>query len=229
MVLFELGLNLRHRADAAPLLVANESAVNTSQESFTCPHQLPKLTALLLRDLPAYSNRIIQRTQDLNQAAGNENYIITASQAEFEPLDLPRLSYDQPQYILGSPKSNHQPEQVFFTVLERQYIQGKIVDTQTYHWLFLTLTHSGWRTVMLFSRFGNSQAGLATPPQETTNGIIGRGVELWLRDCRAGRVHKLEVRSQSFNPYVKQCLLGCELWQHNSFQRRFCLSHIATR
>ena len=199
MVLFELGLNLRHRADAVPLLVANESAVKTSQESFICPHQLPELTALLLRDLPAYSNRIIQRSQDLNQAAGNENYIITASQAEFEPLDLPRLSYDQSKDIgdrEAFPEGNRQPEQVFFTVLERQYVQGKIVDTQTYHWLFLTLTHSGWRTVMLFSRFGNSQAGLATPPQETTNGIIGRGVELWLRDCRAGTVHKLEVRSQ---------------------------------
>jgi hypothetical protein len=194
MVLFELGLNLRHGANATPLLVANESAAKPSQESFTCPNQLPELTALLLRDLPAYSNRIIQRTQDLNQAAGNENYIITASKAEFEPLTLPRLQYDP---------IDRDPEQVFFTVLERQYIQGKIVDTQTYHWLFLTLTHSGWRTVMLFSRFGNSQAGLATPPQETTNGITGRGVELWLRDCRAGTVHKLEVRSQSFNPSVK--------------------------
>jgi hypothetical protein len=200
MVLFELGLNLLHRADATPLLVANQSAAKPSQTSFTCPNQLPELTALLLRDLPAYSNRIIQRTQDLNQAAGNENYIITASKAEFEPLDLPRLSYDQSKHIgdrvarseaspLGYPKGNRQPEQVFFTVLERQYIQGKIVDTQTYHWLFLTLTHSGWRTVMLFSRFGNPQeGGLPTPPKETTNGIIGRGVQLWLRDCRAGTV-----------------------------------------
>lgn len=119
MVLFELGLNLSHRADATPLLVANESAAKPSQTSFTCPNQLPELTALLLRDLPAYSNRIIQRTQDLNQAAGNENYIITASKAEFEPLDLPRLSYDQSKHVgdrvarseaspLGYPKGNRQ-------------------------------------------------------------------------------------------------------------------------
>jgi hypothetical protein len=184
MVLLELGLNLYHQADATPVPVAHQSVAKTSQKSSTCPHQLPELTALLLRDLPAYSNRVIQRTQDLNQAAGNENYIITASQAEFEPLDLPRLSYNQSEGI-GDP----QPEQVFFTVLERQYTEGKIVDTQTYHWLFLTLTESGWRTVILFSRFGNSQAGgLPTPPQETTDGIIGRGVEIWLRDCRDGAV-----------------------------------------
>jgi hypothetical protein len=184
MVLLESRLNLCHQADATTLLVVQKSATNPPQKSFTCPQQLPELTTLLLRDLPAYSNRIIQRTQDLNQAAGNENYIITASKAEFEPLALPRLSYDQSQHL-----GDHQVEQVFFTVSERQYIQGKIIDTETYHWLFLTLTHSGWRTVMLFSRFGNSQAGgLPTPPQETTNGIIGRGVQLWLRDCRAGTV-----------------------------------------
>ncbi|MEL6786335.1 MAG: hypothetical protein AAFO76_02780, partial [Cyanobacteria bacterium J06607_15] len=81
---------------------------------------------------------------------------------------------------------NRDPEQVFFTVLERQYINNKIVEIETYHWLFLSQTDSGWRTVMMFSRFGNSdQANPPTPPRETTNGIIGRGVQLWLRDCRA--------------------------------------------
>ncbi len=143
-----------------------------------CPNDIQTLTASLLEDLPSYSNRVIQRTQNLNQAAGTENYIITASRAELESLDLPRLQYSQ--------IDNRDPEQVFFTVLERQYIDNKIVDIETYHWLFLSQTDSGWRTVMMFSRFGNSdQANPPTPPRETTNGIIGRGVQLWLRDCRA--------------------------------------------
>lgn len=147
--------------------------------SLSCPDDLKQLTALLLKDLPAYSNRVIQRTQDLNQAAGIKNYIITASKAEFEPLKLPRLQYDS--------IDDKDPEQVFFTVFERQYIDNKIVEIQTYHWLFLSKTDSGWRIVMMFSRFGNSsEERPPTPPKETTDGIIGRGVQLWLRDCRAG-------------------------------------------
>ncbi|MEM7593747.1 MAG: hypothetical protein AAF383_19925 [Cyanobacteria bacterium P01_A01_bin.83] len=150
-------------------------------EEFSCPDNINKLTGLLLNDLPSYSNRVIQRTQDLNQDAGIENYIVTASAAEFEPLGLPRIQY--------SPLDDQDPQQIFFTVLERQYLNNKIVDIQTYHWLFLTQTDSGWRTVMMFSRYGNSTTNTPpTPPRETTNGIIGRGVQLWLRDCRAGTI-----------------------------------------
>ena len=170
------------RALAMPIL-ANESLEETSddREPFTCPNDVKELTPILLKNLPSYSNRVIQRTQDRNQDAGIENYIITASEAEFEPLDLPRLQYNQIDDL--------DPEQIFFTVLERQYIEGEIVTISTYHWLFLTNTDSGWRTVMLFSRFGNSRDRVPpAPPRETTNGIIGRGVRLWLRDCRAGTV-----------------------------------------
>ena len=169
-------------AIATSIKLADESIENNDdQPTFSCPEDVRELTDLLLQDLPSYSNRVIQRTQDRNQEAGIENYIITASRAEFEPLDLPRIQYSQ--------IDDQDPEQVFFTVLERQYIQGEIVEIQTYHWLFLTLTDSGWRTVMLFSRFGNSQDNVPpAPPRETTNGIIGSGVQLWLRDCRAGTV-----------------------------------------
>ena len=150
-------------------------------EAKACPEDVRELTALLLKDLPAYSNRVIQRTQDLNQTAGIENYIITAGEAEYEPLNLPRLQYN--------PIDDEDPEQIFFTVLERQYIDNQIVEIQTYHWLFLTQTDSGWRTVIMFSRFGNSVANKPpAPPRETTNGIIGRAVQLWLRDCRAGTI-----------------------------------------
>lgn len=167
------------RAWAVPLLIAEQQ--NNKENEFSCPQEINQLIPLLLKDLPAYSNRVIQRTQDLNQAADIENYILTASKADYEPLDLPRLQYDR--------IDNRDPEQVFFTVLERQYINGKIADIETYHWLFLTQTDSGWRTVMLFSRFGNSVENKPPrPPRETTNGIIGRGIQLWLRDCRANAV-----------------------------------------
>lgn len=177
--IFEGSSFTAHHVHSSELLT--ENTPESSESNFVCPEDLEQLTALLLKDLPAYSNRVIQRTQDLNQAAEIENYIITASKAEFEPLDLPRIQYDQ--------IDNQDPEQIFFTVLERQYLNNRVVDIQTYHWLFLSQTDSGWRTVMLFSRFGNSQENVPpAPPRETTNGIIGKGVQLWLKDCRAGTV-----------------------------------------
>ncbi len=164
-----------------PIKLVYGETNQSSTNSFSCPEDLRQLTSLLLKDLPQYSNRVIQRTQTANREAGIRNFIVTASQAEFEPLDLPRIRYNQ--------IDNREPEQVFFTVLERQYSNKRIINIQTYHWLFLTQTSNGWQTVMMFSRFGNSQAGQpSTPPRETTNGIIGQGVQLWLKDCRAGTV-----------------------------------------
>ena len=158
-----------------PVKVAN------AESSFSCPDNLQQLVPLLLKDLPDYSNRVIQRSQKLHRQVGIRNYIVTAAQADFEPLALPRLQYQ--------PIEREDPQQIFFTVAEKQYNKNSITTIQTYHWLFLTQTDSGWRTVMMFSRFGNSQSkNLPTPPQETTNGIIGQGVQLWLRDCRAGTV-----------------------------------------
>ncbi|MDJ0569006.1 MAG: hypothetical protein QNJ53_08145 [Pleurocapsa sp. MO_192.B19] len=164
-----------------PIKLVSSEADSSPDNNFTCPNNLKKLTPLLLKDLPDYSNRVIQRTQRANRKAGIRNYIITASQAELEPLNLPRIQY--------SSIDRQDPKQVFFTVLERQYGNNKVSNIQTYHWLFLTQTSDGWRMVMMFSRFGNSQANNPpTPPMETTDGIIGQGVQLWLRDCRAGTV-----------------------------------------
>lgn len=165
-----------------PIKLVNSESNSSPENSFSCPSNLRQLTSLLLKDLPDYSNRVIQRTQRANRAAGIRNYIITASQEEFEPLNLPRIQYN--------PIEHQEPEQVFFTVLERQYNNKEIVDIQTYHWLFLTQTRDGWRMVMMFSSFGNSRPdnNPPAPPRESTDGIIGQGVQLWLRDCRAGTV-----------------------------------------
>ena len=164
-----------------PIKLAHSQNAGSSEDNFSCPDDFNQLTSLLLKDLPDYSNRVIQRTQRLNKQAGVRNYIITAGRAEFEPLKLPHIQYN--------PINENEPKQVFFTVAEKQYKNNKITTIQTYHWLFLTQTDSGWRMVMMFSRFGNSQENTPpAPPKETTNGIIGQGVQLWLRDCRAGTV-----------------------------------------
>lgn len=161
-----------------PVQAISSETNQLSNNDFSCPQELRQLISLLLKDLPDYSNRVIQRTQRINREAGIRNFIITASLAEFEPLDLPSIQYH--------PISSQQPKQVFFTVLERQYNQNKITNIQTYHWLFLTKTKDGWQVVMMFSRFGNSRGAISAPPIETTNGIIGQGIQLWLKDCRAG-------------------------------------------
>jgi hypothetical protein len=149
-----------------PTQAVSSETNQLSNNGFSCPQD--------------YSNRVIQRTQRINREAGIRNFIITASPAEFEPLDLPSIQYH--------PISNQQPKQVFFTVLERQYNQNKITNIQTYHWLFLTKIKGGWQIIMMFSRFGNSRGTIPAPPIETTNGIIGQGIQLWLKDCRAGTV-----------------------------------------
>ncbi|MGF1540672.1 MAG: hypothetical protein ACFCU5_09515 [Pleurocapsa sp.] len=164
----------------------------------TCPADLQNLTPLLLKDLPDYSNRVIQRTQKLHRDRNIYRYIITAGKAELEPLNLPQIQYNS--------GDSQPPKQVFFTVLEREYSNNQKTEIQTYHWLFLTPTANGWQLVTMFSRFGDSSEitrrsafrGLLettptqntppTPPKETSNGIIGRGIQLWLRDCQAGRI-----------------------------------------
>ncbi|BAU64566.1 hypothetical protein STA3757_19380 [Stanieria sp. NIES-3757] len=159
-------------------LVNSQSTINTNN---SCPADIKTLTSLLLRDLPNYANRVIQTTQNLNQAAGIETYIITAGKAEYEPLNLPQLQYD--------PITSDSPEQVFFTVLERQYSNNQRLERQTFHWLFLTPSDEGWYMVTMYSRFGSSgQNNLPTPPQESSNGIIGQAVNRWLRDCRGGSI-----------------------------------------
>ena len=145
-----------------------------------CPADVASLTDFLLQDLPDYSNRIIQRTQKIHRDRGIYRYIVTAGQAEFEPLNLPKIKYN--------PINSPSPEQIFFTVLEREYNNNQKTEIQTYHWLFLTPTSDGWHLVTIFSRFGNStKNNPPAPPKETSNGIIGQAVKLWLRDCRAGR------------------------------------------
>lgn len=162
-------------------VVTANNKVNAFKNNFksnsSCPKDLTKLIPSMLKDLPEYSNRVIQRTQNRNINAEKRSYIVAASQADLETLNLPRIPY--------SSADHEEPEQVFFTVAEKQYNNNKITTIQTYHWLFLTPSDDGWRMVMMFSRFGNSQSSVPAPPRETTEGIIGQGVEIWLRDCRA--------------------------------------------
>ena len=152
-------------------------------QSSNCPADVETLTARLLKDLPSYANRVIQRSRRLNRIGDSFSYVVVAGRPEFEPLNL-----GPGEYTPANPATEVEPpKQVFFTTLERRYQSGKAINTQLYHWLFLTQTTGGWRLVLIFSRIGSSVPGRPpTPPRESSNGIIGQAVSTWLRDCRAG-------------------------------------------
>lgn len=151
----------------------------------TCPADVETLTSQLIRDLPSYANRVIQRARRLNRTVDSFSYVLVAGKPEFVPLSLGPGQYSS----AASVADVEPPKQVFITTLERQYLRGKAIESQHYHWLFLTQTPGGWRLALMFSRIGSSSPGRSpTPPRESSKGVIGQAVTIWLRDCRAGAI-----------------------------------------
>lgn len=153
-----------------------------------CPRSIEPLADLLLRDLPSYANRVASRSLGLpSDRPSSFGTVIIASQPDLEPLDgavFGDLSRD-----LEDPA---EIRQIFFTTLERQYLNNQAVSLQNYHWLFVVQSADGWRPMRLYSAVGGYPSGARTaPPQESSDGIIGQAVRLWLRDCRAGTVFPL--------------------------------------
>ena len=146
-------------------------------ETTSCPDELETLTNKLLKDLPNYANRVLKRTQDEHFEVGIDTYVITAGRSQIEPLNLPQIQYQQ--------TDAETVKQIFFTTLERQYNEGKVIERETYHWLFVTMADEDWYLMTIFSRFGDATKNTPpTPPHESSAGIIGQAVNLWLRDCR---------------------------------------------
>ncbi len=146
-----------------------------------CPQDIEPLVARMLLDLPGYANRVIARSRSVADRP-IDTYVMLAGEADFEPLPLEPPQVDTPDLDNTSPNLH----QVFFTTWERSYRDTGISDLQTYHWLFLVNTESGWRLDMMFSRSTSYPiVGPVTPPRESSRGTIGQALQLWLRDCRA--------------------------------------------
>lgn len=153
-----------------------------------CPTDLETLVAQMLTALPGYANRAMRRARP--RTVDITTYVLVAGRPEFEPLPLsPGRSTSAPsslEQIEGVPHRSQDPHQVFITTLERQYVGQQVIQLQHYHWLFLTQTEEGWRLAMMFSRLGPYPASQpATPPQDSSNGVIAQAIHTWLRDCRA--------------------------------------------
>lgn len=168
-----------------PALAAN-SVVNITKEKSSCSNQdLATLTTNLLRDLPSYFNRATQRARRLDRSVEVYSYMLVAGKPDFTALPLKSWT-DETDKSTNETKG---VEQVFFTTLERQYLKGKAVQLQGFHWLFLTKTESGWRMAMMYSQTGGyPKQKPPTPPRESSNSAIGQGIKTWLRDCRAESV-----------------------------------------
>lgn len=174
----------------APELEAASEEPVYLRPSIPCPADVETLMAALLRDLPSYANRVASRSLRLNNTNARFGTILAAGRAEFEPLDLSSMPFSQiPDAAVG------EIQQVFFTTLERQYTESAAVELEQYHWLFLAEVADGWRLALIFSRIAVDGQAIRppTPPRETSDGIIGRAVQLWLRDCRAGAVYPAEL------------------------------------
>jgi hypothetical protein len=140
----------------------------------TCPARIEELGQLLVRDLPSYTNRAIQKRRKLT----NDLYtsIVTAGKPDAKPLPISSREYT-PVYPQAA------PNQLFITTLERQYAGVNAVELQKFHWLFLARTKLGWRLVTMYSRSSQQPRSSIVPPTESTNTPVGEAVRTWLNDC----------------------------------------------
>lgn len=183
-----------------------EPEANYLRPAAPCPSDPQVLATQLLADLPSYANRVSSRNLDLStNPIQPVTTILVASAPDFAPLDLSQLL---PDGAASDREPDADLQQVFFTTLERQYWQGRPISLQHHHWLFLAPTQDGWHMALLFSSLGpypssgslGSSSRPPTPPQESSDGIVGQAVRLWLRDCRAEAVFPTDAEVESVFP-----------------------------
>ena len=171
-------------AVASPTLAVNvvtnaDRSINASRYGLLarspCPADLETLVDRLLQDLPSYANRVIARSHFSPNNSIPPGYvsrqIIVAGRPEFQPLPL--------NFEDALPENTNQ---AFITTLETQYLGGKRVEIQQYHWLFLAKTPKGWELVKIVSRFAAADVSPLLAPEGETS-AIAEAIRLWLRDC----------------------------------------------
>ncbi|ESA34151.1 hypothetical protein N836_18050 [Leptolyngbya sp. Heron Island J] len=144
----------------------------------SCPTDLDSLSKLLIRDIPSYTNRILQSSVADIPTAYRPAYVIAASQPDQVPLEIRDRVYTT------LPDSSEQLRQLFFTTLERQYSGLEATAINHFHWLFLAPDDMGWRMVFMFSAIAAGDDA-QIPPRDSSQGSVGQAVQQWLRDCRA--------------------------------------------
>ena len=146
-----------------------------------CPDDLDTLSTLLVRDIPSYTNRILQSSVADISTAYRPAYVIIASQPEQTPLEIKDRVYTT------QPDSIQQLQQLFFTTLERQYSGLEATSISHFHWLFLAPDKNGWQMVFMLSTI-DAENEVMLPPRDSSQGSVGQAVQRWLGDCRSGAI-----------------------------------------
>lgn len=154
---------------------SNEGSIYLRPQT-ACPEDFETLSTLLVRDIPSYTNRILQSSVADIPTAYRPAYVITANYPERMPLDI------KDQVYTTNPDGDESLHQLFFTTLERQYSGLDAASISHFHWLFLTPSDEGWDMVFIFSAIGDNETVL--PPRDSSQGSVGQAVQRWLRDCR---------------------------------------------
>jgi hypothetical protein len=150
-----------------------------ARPNYQCPTTLPKLTELLIRDLPSYANRSEQRRRPKVNTINYTNYL-TAGRPEIAAQLI-----ENPEYRPTLPSAS--PLQLYLSTLEKRYAGQNSTELQQFHWLFLAKGKKDWYLVAMYSRQGRP-TGEPLPPVESLQSPVGDGVQIWLRDCNAGKI-----------------------------------------
>lgn len=138
-----------------------------------CPAELDLLIAELVKDLPAYANRVIQRSPSRTDLREPRSTIIYAVALPPEPLPV---APDLPP--------SDDLHRAFIATRERFYENNRAIAFQRYHWLFLRRSADGWELVKLYSK-SDPYPGYKILPQpwDSSKSAIALAIRLWLRDC----------------------------------------------
>ncbi|MEM6425508.1 MAG: hypothetical protein AAF728_10170 [Cyanobacteria bacterium P01_D01_bin.128] len=149
--------------------------------TMACPTDFETLSSLLVRDIPSYTNRILQSSVADIPDGYRPAYVITASLPERAPLDI------TDQVYTTDADGHQQLQQLFFTTLERQYSDLEVTEINHFHWLFLAADGESWQMVFMFSAIA-AEGEVQLPTRDSSQGSVGQAVQRWLVDCRAGAV-----------------------------------------
>lgn len=180
-LLIWLILSIFPRPVLSQKVVVKNTIKNIVKSKYCSPENidnLPKLMDELMIALPNYVNRVTQRSRRLKRQVDVFSYLLVAGKPDLSPLPL------NPGISNISEYDSTEVKQVFFTTLERKYINQRSIELQEFHRLFLTKTDTGWELVMMFSQTGSyPKTEPLAPPRDSSNSAIAQGLKLWLRDC----------------------------------------------
>ena len=145
----------------------------------TCSKDFEPLMEEMLKELPAYINRVNTR------ARNTKNSALLAAKADFQPLKLPTASEN-----LGP--QDPEVEQVFFSTLLRRLSDRQIVYQQEHHWLFMAPSERGWEFVQMYSVLSPYPvASISTAPRNSSEGSVATAIRNWLKHCHYQQTRSL--------------------------------------